>query len=101
MLSECQQQKQRISDAIISFRFSNLSLATCRKSLAESGHENIHPSEYNSVSDVDRNSLICANDVHIARRCFGPEFSDAVSGSGRTAEPTGDDEANDGAVEIE
>ena len=100
MLSECQPQKQRISHVNISFRFSNLSLAICRRSLAESGHENIYPTEYNSVSDVDRNSLICANDVHIARRCFGPEFSDAVNGNGRTAEPAGDDEANDVAVEI-
>ncbi len=59
-------------------------------------HENIHPTDHNSVSDVDRSFLICANNSLIARyrnRLFG-SFK-------RPAESAGDDETNDGAVEVE
>jgi hypothetical protein len=59
-------------------------------------HEKIYPTDYNSVSDVDRSSLICANYRLIARyrhRLFG-----SVK---RPAESAGDDETNDGAVEVE
>jgi hypothetical protein len=59
-------------------------------------HENIYPTDYNSISDVDRSSLVCANNRFIARyrnRLFG-SFK-------RPAESAGDDETNDGDVEVE
>ena len=59
-------------------------------------HENIYPTDHNSVSDVDRSFLICTNNSLIARyrnRLFG-SFK-------RPAESAGDDETNDGAVEVE
>jgi hypothetical protein len=59
-------------------------------------HEKIYPTDYNSVSDVDRSSLICANYRLIARylyRLFGSFNQPAGS--------AGDDETNDGAVEVE
>src|SRR5206468_7625551 len=80
--------------------FSIFKLATHRGSLAESDHENIYPTDYNSVSDVDRNSLVCANNVDIASWCIGPECNPTGSFK-RPAEPAGDDEANDGDVEVE
>ncbi len=82
------------------FRFSHLPLANCHSALAKSDHENIYPTDYNSVSDVDRNSLVCANNVDIARGCIGPECNPTGSFK-RPAEPAGDDEANDGDVEVE
>ena len=82
------------------FLFSIFKLATHRGSLAESGHENIYPNDYNSVSDVGRNSLICANNVDIAHGCIRPECNPTGSFR-RPAEPAGDDEANDGAGEVE
>src|SRR6266850_8096436 len=80
--------------------FSIFKLATHRGSLAESGHEDIYPTDYNSVSDVDRNSLICANNLDIARGCIGPQCNPTGSVK-RPAEPAGNDEANDGAGEVE
>ena len=59
-------------------------------------HENIYPTDYNSVSDVDRSSLICANNRLIARCSHQP-----CGSFERPAESAGDDETNDGAVEVE
>jgi hypothetical protein len=76
--------------------FSIFKLATHRGSLAESGHENIYPTDYNSVSDLARDSLICPNNRLIAR------YSHRLCGSfKRPTESAGDDETNDGAGEIE
>src|SRR5581483_658911 len=78
------------------FRFSHLSLATCYLALAESGHENIYPTDYNSVSELARSSLICAKSRRITRYCHG-----LCGSSGRPTEPAGDDETDDGAVEAQ
>jgi hypothetical protein len=59
-------------------------------------HEKIYPTDYNSVRDVDRGSLIRSNYRIIARyrhKLFG-SFK-------RPAESAGDDETNDGAVDVE
>ena len=51
------------------FLLSIFKLVTCHLSpgTGRIRHENIYPTDYNSVSDVDRSSLICANNRLIAR----------------------------------
>jgi hypothetical protein len=73
-----------------------LSLATRYRPLAESGHENIHAIYHNSLCDIDRSSLVCANNRLIACCCH--QF---CGGSKWPAKSAGDDEANDGPGEIE
>ena len=62
-------------------------------SLAESGYENTHRINHNSVRDIDRDSLICADLRRIARWC-----GKLCRGSEWPAEYAGDDEADDGDV---
>jgi hypothetical protein len=75
-------------------------LATFHLALAESCHENIYPTDYNSLGDTDRNSRFCSNNGYIASGCIDPEYV-PTSSSKRAAEPAGNDETNDGVVEVE
>src|SRR5204863_6562949 len=84
----------KVGGANISFLASHLSLAICRRLLAESSHENTHAISHNSVCDIDRSSLICAKPSRIAR--CGDKL---CGGSDGAAERSRHDEANDGDVE--
>jgi len=77
-----------------------LSLASRHRPLARCVHENPHAIDHNSVRDIDRDSLICANNLHVARGRIQLECG-STSGFRRPAESAGDDEADDGDVEAQ
>ena len=81
------------------FLLSIFELVTCHPSLLTGRIRAMKISiatDYNSVSDIDRSSLICANYRLIARYRHQP-FGSFKQPAGSA----GDDETNDGAVEVE
>ena len=62
---------------LVDFRICHLPLAT--RHWQNPRHENIYPINYNSVSDIDRDFLICANDRLIAR-CIATQPCGSLSG---------------------
>ena len=78
--------------------FSDLSLVVSR--WQNPAHENIYPTNHNSARNRHRGTLICASIGLVARWCIEPGCR-LRKRSDRPAKPAGDDETNDGAVEVE